>query len=97
MNVSVTFVVAPAWPFPAFCCTATRSAIAAGDTLAMVTLAGAPGSAASPTLSQSRIVTEWIVTVPVPAVALLPRWSVNNVPPGAVAPHGSPRIAQSTG
>src|SRR5512147_1591094 len=62
----------------------------------MSTVAGAPAVPGTGPFAQSRSVTAVTVTVPVALGARLPRLSVNRLPLAAVAPHGRPRIEQST-
>ncbi len=85
----------PSPSFPVFTCAAASATSAVGAELSMVIDAGPPRLEAMSALSQSRSVPVVSVTVPVPA-PLLPTFTVNSVPPGAVAPQGRPRMAQST-
>ena len=66
-----------------------------GTERSTVTDAVVPMADASVTLSQSRSVTELMVTVPVPPVRVLPTPIVNSVPVVALEPQGNASVAPS--
>src|SRR5215472_4065305 len=70
-------------------------AVTATGTVSMVTFAGAPGDTAMSAFKQSRSVTVFMVTVPVPLPPFAATWMSNRSPVAAVAPHGMPLIVPS--
>jgi hypothetical protein len=61
----------------------------------MSTEAPLPALALIGWFEQSRIVTDWIVTVPVPLAAVLDSRSVNSVPVCSVGPQSLPSVTPS--
>src|SRR6516162_4472730 len=78
-------------------CTNCGVEIAATATgaVSMVTFAGAPGEPGMSLFKQSRSVTVFTVTAPVPLPPFAATWMSNRSPVAAVAPHGVPLIVPS--